>query len=124
MELFQRILQLVEVLTENSQARFARSIGISQQTFNNYLNLEGQQKIRKTLLDTILSVYPKISRNWLFFGEGEIFSTGEDSVPKTICALDEKDRRVAELEAELKEERRLNRDLTRRLLVDGVGDKI
>lgn len=114
MELFQRLLQLVELLAENSQSRFAKSVGLSQQTFNNYLNSEGQQKIRKTLLDTILSVYPQINRNWLYFGEGEMF-TSENSGAQINTPADLQ-RRIAELEAELKEERRLNRDLTRRLL--------
>lgn len=119
MELFQRLLQLVELLAENSQSRFAKSVGLSQQTFNNYLNSEGQQKIRKTLLDTILSVYPQINRNWLYFGEGEMF-TSENSGAQINTPADLQ-RRIAELETELKEERRLNRDLTRRLLEDVNG---
>lgn len=121
MELFQRLLQLVELLAENSQSRFAKSIGLSQQTFNNYLNPEGQQKIRKTLLDTILSVYPQINRKWLFFGEGQMFVSEKSGAQMDTPA--ELQRRIAELEAELKEERRLNRDLTRRLLdvSDGTG---
>lgn len=69
MELYQRLLQLIELLADNSQTRFAKSIGLSQQTFNNYLNPEGQQKIRKTLLDTILAIYPEISRDWLFLAK-------------------------------------------------------
>lgn len=117
MELFQRLLQLVELLAENSQSRFAKSVGLSQQTFNNYLNSEGQQKIRKTLLDTILSVYPQINRNWLYFGEGEMFASENSGAQMNTPA--DLQRRIAELEAELKEERRLNRDLTRRLLDRG-----
>ncbi len=116
MELFQRLLQLVELLSENSQSRFAKSIGLSQQTFNNYLNPEGQQKIRKTLLDAILSVYPQINRNWLYFGEGDMLDSGHNSMPIGQADPDEKDRRIAELEDELREERRLNRRLTERLL--------
>lgn len=121
MELFQRLLQLIEFLTDNSQSRFAKSIGLSQQTFNNYLNPEGQQKIRKTLLDTILLVYPQINRNWLYFGEGEMLASENSGAQMNTPA--ELQRRIAELEEELKEERRLNRDLTRRLLdtSDGTG---
>lgn len=119
MELFQRLLQLVELLAENSQSRFAKSVGLSQQTFNNYLNSEGQQKIRKTLLDTILSVYPQINRNWLYFGEGEMFASENSGAQMNTPA--DLQRRIAELEAELKEERRLNRDLTRRLLNSSTG---
>lgn len=120
MELFQRLLQLVELLAENSQSRFAKSIGLSQQTFNNYLNSEGQQKIRKTLLDTILSVYPQINRNWLYFGEGEMFTSKNSGAQMNTPA--DLQRRIVELEAELKEERRLNRRLTERVLAV-IGDK-
>lgn len=121
MELFQRLLQLVEFLTDNSQSRFAKSVGLSQQTFNNYLNSDGQQKIRKTLLDTILSVYPQINRNWLYFGEGEMFaSENSDAQMNTPVDLQ---RRIVELEAELKEERRLNRRLLERLLDGGSSPK-
>lgn len=112
MELFQRLLQLIELLENNSQTRFAKHIGLSQQTCNNYLKFEGQHKIRKALLDKILTVYPQVNRDWLFFGEGE--PLGGSQVLPTPCQ-DEK-RRIAELEAELAEERRLNRRLTERLL--------
>lgn len=122
MELFQRLLQLVELLAENSQSRFAKSVGLSQQTFNNYLNSEGQQKIRKTLLDTILSVYPQINRNWLYFGEGEMF-TSENSGAQMNTPADLQ-RRIAELEAELKEERRLNRRLTEQLLDEKKSEEV
>lgn len=114
MELFQRLLQLVELLENNSQAQFAKQLGILPQTFNNYTNFDGQQKIRKVLLDKVLLVYPQVNRDWLFFGEGEIF--GEEGAPAAPGKPDAKDRRIAELEDELKEERRLNRRLTERLL--------
>lgn len=123
MELYQRLLQLIELLADNSQTRFAKSIGLSQQTFNNYLNPEGQQKIRKTLLDTILAIYPEISRDWLFFGEGEMLGregetplTGPDEKDCRIAELEALRTRVAELEEELTQVNRLNRALLEKLL--------
>ena len=116
MELYQRLLQLVESLAEGSQSKFAKNIGLLQQTFNNYLDAEGQRKIRFDLLTAILRAYPQVNRDWLFFGEGEMLGQGG----RTSASLDKKDRRIAELEVELKEERRLNRRLTAKLL-DGEG---
>lgn len=115
MELYQRLLQLVELLANNSQAKFAKGVGLSQQTFNNYLNPEGQQKIRKSLLDKVLTIYPEVNRDWLFFDEGEPL-VGKKTASDALLCQNDKDRRIAELEAELAEERRLNRRLTQRLL--------
>lgn len=118
MELYQRLLQLVELLANNSQAKFAKGVGLSQQTFNNYLNPDGQQKIRKSLLDKVLTIYPEVNRDWLFFDEGEPLG-GKKTASDALLCQNDKDRRIAELEAELAEERRLNRRLTQRLLDDG-----
>lgn len=84
------------------------------------MNFDGQQKIRKTLLDKILVVYPQLSRDWLFFGEGEMLDAAR--TVEASALPDTKDRRIAELEEELKEERRLNRRLTERLL-EGANSK-
>lgn len=118
MELYQRLLQLVELLANNSQAKFAKGVGLSQQTFNNYLNPDGQQKIRKSLLDKVLTIYPEVNRDWLFFDEGEPL-VGKKTASDALLCQNDKDRRIAELEVELAEERRLNRRLTQRLLDDG-----
>ena len=91
---------------------------MSQQTFNNYLNSDGQQKIRKSLLDKVLTIYPEVNRDWLFFDEGEPL-VGKRTASDALLCQNDKDRRIAELEAELAEERRLNRRLTQRLLDDG-----
>ena len=111
MELYERLIKLTEIFTDSSQAKFARSIGLFQQTFHGYLNPDGQQKIRKVVLDAILTT--EVNRDWLYFGEGEMLAS--DAPAKTAAASDCQ-RRIAELEAELKEERALNRRLTERLL--------
>ncbi len=104
MELYERLLHLVEIVADNSQAKFAKSVGILQQTFNNYMDSEGQRKIRFELLATILRVYPQINRDWLLFGEGEMLKQNGEK-PATP---DEKDRLITELLLE-------NRELRKRL---------
>ena len=113
MELYERLLKLTEIFADNSQAKFARSIGLSQQTFHGYLNSDGQQKIRKVVLDAIMTTYPEVNRDWLYFGEGEMLAS---DAPAETAAASDCQRRITELEAELKEERALNRRLTERLL--------
>lgn len=120
MELFERLNHIAELLENNSQAQLARRVDLLPQTLNNYMNFDGQQKIRKTLLDKILVVYPQLSRDWLFFGEGEMLDAAR--TVEASALPDTKDRRIAELEEELKEERRLNRRLTERLL-EGANSK-
>lgn len=85
MELYERILKLVELFENNSQTQFAKKIDIPQATFNTYLNSSGQLKIKLTLLKKILSVFPQINKYWLFFGEGEMCSCGSNkSFPELL----------------------------------------
>jgi len=51
----------------------AYALGLKQSTFNKYLN-ERCDKLWK-LLPKILMLYPSVSREWLYFGEGEIFQS-------------------------------------------------
>lgn len=85
--LFERILILVKALEKNSQSAFAKKIGCQQSTFNGYLNEQGQTKIRKVLLDAILTTYPQISREWLYFGEGEMLRAQNAGVPPLRAAV-------------------------------------
>ena len=85
--LFERILILVKVLEKNSQSAFAKKIGCQQSTFNGYLNEQGQTKIRKVLLDAILTTYPQVSREWLYFGEGEMLKGQTVGVPPLRAAV-------------------------------------
>lgn len=113
MKLFERINAIAEQIA-GSQARLAKAVRIPQGTLNGYLSEEGQRKIRLELLMSILVAYPQINRDWLYFGEGDMFGHGgEVHVSVTSDAYA---RRIAELEEELKEERRLNRRLTENLL--------
>ena len=76
MELYKRILQLIDIFDNNSQTQAARRIGIPQKTLWGYLNEDGQVKIKKVFLDKIFEAYPGVRRDWLYFGEGEMLQGG------------------------------------------------
>ena len=64
----------------------------------------------------ILELFSELNRDWLYFGEGEMLTS---DAPAEAASISDCQRRIAELEAELKEERALNRRLTERLLEMG-----
>ncbi|MBO4312525.1 MAG: hypothetical protein J5828_05960, partial [Desulfovibrionaceae bacterium] len=68
-------------------------------------------------LPKILELYPDISRDWLFFGEGEM---EEGTVPSRAALLSENAELKAQLEEERalrKEEQAINRRLVNRVLL-------
>lgn len=67
-----------------------------------------------------MELYPQLNRDWLYFSEGEMYGGHREQSPAQVKEMS---KRLAALEQELAEERRLNRQLTTRLLVDGAGDK-
>ena len=99
-KLYERLLSLVKEFADNSQTTFAKSIGISQSTFHGYLHDQGQSKIRLDVLGSILTIYPQVSREWLFFGEGEMLRTDAPApaVPDAGIELEKLRQRVADLE--------------------------
>lgn len=114
MELFERI----RYISSNQRiplAKFAEFIGVSPQAFNKWLNAKSQKNLWEHL-PKILELLPEVNRHWLFFGEGDPF--GEEApVPLEVQT------EITRLRAELEEERRINRQLVTKLLVDGAGDK-
>jgi len=77
MELFERLNQLVSVLTGGNLTKFCRKLSKTRNTtLSGYLNARGQEKVRLTLIFEILDAYPEINRDWLIFGEGEMFEPG------------------------------------------------
>lgn len=125
MELFERVKYLL-LNGDVSQASIARKIGVLSQSFNQWLNPKSQKNLWEHL-PVILEMFPNVRREWLYFGEGEILVSHDEvshPTPNTptedIVDLQTK---VAELQAELREADRLNRQLTTRLLIDGTGDK-
>ncbi|MDE7241465.1 hypothetical protein [Desulfovibrio sp.] len=60
--------------------------------------------------------------HWLVTGEGEPYEVEAPSAP--LADVNERyETEIQNLREELAEERRLNRQLTAKLLIDGVGDK-
>lgn len=121
MELFERVEQ---VLRHNKMPRYAlaKELGVAQNTFTRYFCATQQAKLSQYLW-AIHALFPDVRREWLFFGEGEMLDSGQPCAEVSGNEAGTLKTRVAELEAELREERRLNRQLTTRLLVDGAGDK-
>ena len=76
MELYKRMLQLIDIFDNNSQTQAARRMGIPQKTLWGYLNEDGQAKIKKVFLDKVFEAYPGVRRDWLYFGEGEMLQGG------------------------------------------------
>lgn len=105
MKLFERINAIAEQIA-GSQARLAKAIRVPQGTLNGYLSDDGQRKIRLELIESILTAYPQINRNWLYFDEGDMI--GQEGVSPALATPDEKDRLITELLLE-------NRELRKRL---------
>lgn len=113
MLLFQRVKEVASVLA-GSQTILGERLGFSSpRTFQAYLT-EARQDNLWPLLPKILEIFPELNRDWLYFGEGAMFT--RNNVPEAPTSPHDCQRRITELEAELKEERALNRRLTERLL--------
>lgn len=67
-ELFERVEAISWRLTV-SIPQMAKDIGKEYRTFKGYL-CKGRQNNLWPLLPEILAAYPKVSRHWLYFGEG------------------------------------------------------
>lgn len=78
MQLYERLLKIVSVISGGSQTKFAKSLGMAQTTFLGYLSATGQSKIRVSFLEQVLNAYPQIRREWLYFGEGEMLHSDEE----------------------------------------------
>lgn len=67
-----RINELLFRLKMN-QRNFGESIGVSHTAINN--TIHGKTKPKYEIIQTILKVYPNISKDWLLEGKGEMFSS-------------------------------------------------
>lgn len=144
-ELHERVRYLGRLLG-TSLADIAKSIGVLPQTFNGYLK-ESRQNNLWPLLPEILKQYPRLSRQWLYFGEGPaLIGMGiplDQPVPPELLAqathaaeqdlrtqverltreLEEEKKKREEREQELDEANRINRKLMTRLLIEGETSK-
>ena len=103
MELYERLLYLIEKLVKNSQNEFSKRIGISAQTLSKYINPKFQDRVRVDLLDHIIEVFPVVSRSWLYYDEGEPFVTDQPENPEVLSLRED----VARLETELAQARKM-----------------
>ena len=124
MQLFQRVRTLAKTKA-GSAKKLGELLGKSQPVFQGYLN-ETRQNNLWPLLPQILELYPDVSRDWLYFGEGEMIASSptaaqvgelETELDAANAMLDAKDAEIERLRSELDEERRLNRNLTAKLLL-------
>ena len=116
--LYQRVRELAKH-KEGSVTALSDKLGMIQATFNGYLK-ESRQNNLWAILPKILNLYPDISRDWLYFGEGNMLKSQSEQ-SKNIINNDELSNlknQISELKQELKEEHKLNRQLTTKLLIE------
>ena len=70
MELYERVDAVIKY-TAKSRTYLAKRLDIKQTTFNSWFTRDRQNYLWPTLFK-ILELYPHISREWLFFAEGEM----------------------------------------------------
>lgn len=66
--------RVLKILENNhlTKSACAQSLGITHKTLGGYLKPEGQHNLWQ-FLPTFLGWYPRLSRQWLYFGEGPMF---------------------------------------------------
>jgi len=91
MEIRDRVMAVMGHYGE-SQSTLSEKLGLSQPTFSRYLAPEHQVKLRQYLW-ILHDIFPKISRDWLFFGEGNMF--GHNALQRRVDALEKNVRKLA-----------------------------
>ena len=72
----ERIKQLISIKSQGmSEAAFADSLGMKQQTLNNYVR--GVNKLSVSFISILLESFPDISAEWLMRGEGSMYITDD-----------------------------------------------
>ena len=79
MELYERVDLVIKRMCK-SRTSLAKQFNIKQTTFNRWFSSERQDNLWPVLRQ-ILELYPNISRNWLFFGDGEMLESEAGSPP-------------------------------------------
>ena len=87
MEIYERVDEVTKKMSR-SRAHLARQLKIKQTTFNRWFSRDRQDYLLPVLFK-ILELYPHISRDWLFFGEGEMVKS--DMERPMICQSREKE---------------------------------
>jgi DNA-binding XRE family transcriptional regulator len=68
MEVYERVDEVIKKMGR-SRTHLAKQLDIKQTTFNNWFTRDRQDNLLPILFK-ILELFPHISREWLFFGEG------------------------------------------------------
>ena len=76
MNLHERV-EYVVAKYAGSRTKISKILGIQQRTFDGYFSVERQNNLWQ-YLSKILEAYPFISRDWLYFGEGESIKRESD----------------------------------------------
>ena len=72
----ERIKQLISIKRQGmSETAFADSLGMKQQTLNNYVR--GVNKLSVSFVSILLESFPDISAEWLMRGEGSMYITDD-----------------------------------------------
>lgn len=129
--LYQRVKRVAQELA-GSDVKMGTSLGMNPRTFSGYLQAAREHNLWP-LLPKMLEVYPQISREWLYFNEGEMYVGKEDerrtiatplqavtnrSAPADrVSVIDGECKRILELEEQLssahERERKLQQELLR-----------
>ena len=69
MELYERVDEVIRRMAK-SRTHLAKQLNIKQTTFNSWFSSDRQHYLWPALFQ-ILELYPHVSRDWLFFNEGQ-----------------------------------------------------
>lgn len=90
----ERIKQLISIKSQGmSETAFADSLGMKQQTLNNYVR--GVNKLSVSFISILLESFPDISAEWLMRGEGSMYITDDLPSLRGDETEEEKDIHVA-----------------------------
>lgn len=117
MQLFQRVKHIAKNKAGSAKS-LGEALGLSQSRFNGYLN-ETRQNNLWPLLPQILELYPDVSRDWLYFGEGEMIASSPTAaqVDELKEKADSQQAEIERLRAELERVNRLYQNVSAKLLL-------
>lgn len=96
MQLYERVLKLAENVA-GSQTKMANALKLKPRTFSAYLNEDRQDNLWP-LLPAILEAYHQVSRNWLYFDEGETLNGEQPAAAASVEPDNWKDKYLGALE--------------------------
>ena len=117
MQLFQRVKHIAKNKAGSAKS-LGEALGLSQSRFNGYLN-ETRQNNLWPLLPQILELFPDVSRDWLYFGEGEMIASSPTAaqVDELLQKLEAKNAENERLRSELERVNRLYQNVSAKLLL-------